>query len=52
MPIPAFPGAHHIRVMCLDCANFHTNACSRPPEPITKTFIGAIQTGKRGGASA
>ena len=38
---PALPGAHHNRVRRGDCANFQTRACSRPPEPITRTFIAA-----------
>ena len=37
--MPALPGAHHNFVMRGDCANFQTSACSRPPEPMTKTFI-------------
>src|SRR5262245_41333169 len=44
--IPAFPRAHHIARTCGHCARFHTIACSRPPEPMTNTFIErAIETG-------
>src|SRR5258708_39474209 len=41
--MPAFPGAHHICVTSEDCASFHTSACSRPPEPMTRSFIARIQ---------
>ena len=37
--IPALPGAHHNCVTCGDCASFHTSACSRPPEPMTRSFM-------------
>src|SRR5437660_8599123 len=37
--MPALPGAHHICLTRGDCASFHTSACSRPPEPITRSFI-------------
>ena len=37
--MPALPGAHHSCVTCGDCASFHTSACSRPPEPMTRSFI-------------
>src|SRR5881396_329227 len=49
--MPALPGAHHIWVPCGDCASFHTRACSRPPEPITRSLIAAglnQQTERRG----
>ncbi len=39
--IPALPGAHQSSVTCGDWASFHTNACSRPPEPITTILIKA-----------
>ena len=43
--MPALPGAHHICVAWGDCASFQTSACSRPPEPITSSFMKArIQT--------
>src|SRR5947208_12676963 len=42
--MPAFPGAHHIWVMWRDCASFHTNACSRQPEPMTRSFT-LVRTG-------
>src|SRR5687767_1700950 len=37
--IPVLPGAHHIFDTCEDCASFQTRACSRPPEPMTRSFI-------------
>ena len=37
--IPSFPGAQKISVTFESRANFLTTACSRPPRPITKTFI-------------
>ena len=37
--IPALPGAHHSCVTCGDCASFQISACSRPPEPMTRSFI-------------
>ena len=37
--MPALPGAHHSCVTCGDCASFHTSACSRPPEPMTRSFM-------------
>jgi len=37
--MPALPGAHHICVACGDCASFQTSACSRPPDPMTRSFM-------------
>src|SRR3954447_8679846 len=37
--MPPLPGAQIISVTRGDCRNFHTRACSRPPPPITRTFI-------------
>src|SRR5438105_12004420 len=37
--VPAFPGAQKIRSIDDDCFSFQTNACSRPPPPITRIFI-------------
>src|SRR5260370_24232877 len=37
--MPALPGAHHNSVTRGDRASFHTRACSRPPDPMTKSFI-------------
>src|SRR5581483_11153245 len=36
---PALPGAHHNCLTWGDWASFQTRACSRPPEPIIKSFI-------------
>src|SRR5207253_810131 len=41
--VPAFPGAQKIRSTDDDCFSFQTNACSRPPPPITRIFIEPIQ---------
>ena len=38
--IPALPGAHQSRDTRADWASFQTKACSRPPPPITSSFIG------------
>ena len=43
--MPALPGAHHIWVTWGDWASFQTRACSRPPEPMTRIFMGGIQSG-------
>ena len=43
--MPALPGAHQSRVTCGDWASFHTRACSRPPEPMTRSCIGRIESG-------
>src|SRR5204863_2624078 len=40
--VPAFPGATHIAETRDDCANFHTSACSLPPDPTTKTLISRV----------
>jgi hypothetical protein len=37
--MPAFPGAETISVTRGDLPNAQTIACSRPPPPITNTFI-------------
>src|SRR5438046_1918947 len=37
--MPALPGAHHSFVTSGEAAIFHANACSRPPEPITRIFM-------------
>jgi hypothetical protein len=45
---PGLPGAHHMCVTWDERASFQTMACSRPPEPITKSFIGeGIEAGTR-----
>src|SRR5690606_28461826 len=38
--VPALPGATSTCVTRADCAHFHASACSRPPEPTTRTFMG------------
>jgi hypothetical protein len=38
---PALPGAAQMACTWDDCASFHTSACSRPPAPITRSFIAA-----------
>jgi len=43
LEMPPFPGAQYIFVTFGDCAIFHTNVCSRPPEPTTKTFIFSLR---------
>src|SRR5215510_7223374 len=42
--MPPLPGAQKSFVMRGDCASFQTSACSRPPPPRTRTFIGAKQS--------
>src|SRR5437763_15934024 len=37
--MPPFPGAQQTLLTRGDCRNFQTSACSRPPLPITRTFI-------------
>ncbi len=37
--MPPLPGAQNSPVTLGDCFNFQQMACSRPPEPTTKTFI-------------
>ena len=37
--VPAFPGATSTSSTRGDCAHFHARACSRPPEPMIRTFI-------------
>ena len=39
--MPAFPGAHQSAPSSGDAASCQQRACSRPPEPTTKTFIQA-----------
>src|SRR5262245_19338832 len=47
--MPALPGALQSFETCGDWASFHTSACSRPPEPTTRSFIGAIESGTEAG---
>src|SRR4051794_38937332 len=37
--MPGLPGAAHSFSMSGDCASFHASACSRPPEPTSRTFM-------------
>src|SRR5918998_332031 len=37
--MPGFPGAANSLSSIGDCASFHASACSRPPEPISRTFM-------------
>src|SRR3984957_15459720 len=39
--VPALPGATMTSPTRLDCLIFHASACSRPPEPMTRTFTNA-----------
>src|SRR6188508_2417439 len=41
-PVPAFPGVQKIRSVCGDCRNFHARACSRPPPPMIRIFMGNL----------
>src|ERR1035437_1754965 len=41
--IPGFPGAQKISPISGDCASFHAKACSRPPEPMTRTLMAGSQ---------
>src|SRR6202521_1989423 len=36
--VPPLPGAQYTRSTSSDCTHFHTNACSRAPDPTTRTF--------------
>ena len=40
--VPALPGATNTALTLFDCASFHAKACSRPPDPMTNTFIAFI----------
>ena len=37
--VPALPGATNTFATRGDCATFHASACSRPPPPMTRTFM-------------
>ena len=37
--VPALPGATMTSATRGDCATFHANACSRPPEPMMRIFM-------------
>src|ERR1700731_251876 len=41
--MPALPGAHHSFVTSGEAAIFHAKACSRPPEPSRRMFMGCSQ---------
>ena len=40
--VPAFPGAQNRRGWLESRASFQIRACSRPPPPTTRTFIGPV----------
>jgi len=42
--VPALPGANRSLPQPLLCFSFHPSACSRPPPPITNTFIAIVRT--------
>src|SRR3712207_2585819 len=37
--MPGFPGAANNLSSIGDCASFQASACSRPPEPMSRTFM-------------
>src|SRR5690606_23882432 len=39
MAMPGFPGAAKSLSNPADCANFQASACSRPPDPSSRTFM-------------
>src|SRR3954453_5980138 len=45
LAMPALPGAHHNLVSSGDAAIFHARACSRPPEPSRRMFMGLARCG-------
>src|SRR5437773_1442524 len=42
-PVPPLPGAQKTRSTSSDCTHFHTSACSRAPEPTTRTFMRRVE---------
>src|SRR6266851_991316 len=38
-PVPPLPGAQKTRSTSSDCTHFQTSACSRAPDPMTRTFM-------------
>jgi len=44
--MPALPGAQRITVTSFDSLSFLHTACSRPPPPITNTFINILLNAK------
>lgn len=38
LAVPGLPGAQKSCAHCSDCASFQVSACSRPPEPTTRTL--------------
>src|SRR6187549_4234821 len=40
--VPPLPGATSTSETFGDCAHFHASACSRPPEPTIRIFIGGL----------
>src|SRR3954447_1094340 len=53
-PMPGFPGAACSSPRDGACASFHARACSRPPEPTTRTFTARVYgaVGLKGARSA
>ena len=45
--IPGLPGAACSSVRSGDCASFQASACSRPPEPTTRTRTAGVYEGRR-----
>src|SRR5512134_795970 len=43
--VPPLPGATQTFCTRGDCASLHASACSRPPEPTTRTFISLLERG-------
>src|SRR5512134_3382821 len=43
--VPPLPGATQTFCTRGDCASLHASACSRPPEPTTRTFISLFERG-------
>ena len=46
--MPALPGAHKSSLTSGEAASAQHNACSRPPEPTTSTFIRNLPASQRG----
>src|SRR2546430_3402700 len=48
-PVPPLPGAQYTRSTRSDWTHFQTSACSRAPDPTTRTFtLGLLEHGLRG----
>src|SRR3954447_16242301 len=46
--MPGLPGAANSRSSRGDCASFQASACSRPPDPISRTFMVDFPSGEAG----